>query len=142
MSVFSKAFSGKSSVIRSEIGVASSLAEEEAGSSQVQCSAIWDTGANGTTISLKVAERLGLVAISHVTVETANGKCDAPIYLIDVVLPNGCSVKRIEAMGTNLNICDALIGMDIMTRGDVLITNAPNTRFEFRLPSKGAPSLK
>ena len=41
-----------------------------------------------------------------------------------------------------LNGFDVLIGMDIITLGDMLITNAPNTKFEFRLPSKGAPSLK
>lgn len=52
------------------------------------------------------------------------------------------SVVRIKAMGINLNVCDALVGMDVITQGDLLITNAPNTRFEFRLPSKGAPSLK
>lgn len=141
MSVFAKIYDGKASEIRSDIWVASSFAED-ADSESVKCSAIWDTGANGTSINISIAERLGLTAVSHVSVETANGKCDAPIYLIDVFLPNGRSVKRIEAMGTNLNICDALIGMDIITLGDMLITNAPNTKFEFRLPSRGAPSLK
>ena len=66
----------------------------------------------------------------------------ANFLMVDFLLPAGNSVKRIQVMGTNLNICDALIGMDIITLGDMLITNAPNTRFEFRLPSKGAPSLK
>ena len=141
MSVFAKTYDGKASEIRSEIGVASSFATDVE-SESIKCSAIWDTGANGTSINARIAERLGLTAISHVSVETANGKCEAPIYLIDVLLPNGRSVKHIEAMGTNLSICDALIGMDIITLGDMLITNAPNTKFEFRLPSKGAPSLK
>ena len=60
----------------------------------------------------------------------------------DVMLPNKVMVKGIRATESDLQICDALIGMDIITLGDMLITNAPNTRFEFRLPSKGAPSLK
>ena len=80
--------------------------------------------------------------INHATVETANGKCEVPIYMIDMMLPGGIYVIRIKAMGINLNVCDALVGMDVITQGDLLITNAPNTRFEFRLPSKGAPSLK
>ena len=141
MSAFSQTYKGRSSEIRSSIGIASSLQDQKEAARR-QFTAIWDTGANATSISNRVAKSLALVAIDHVSVETANGKCDAPIYLIDVILPNGHSVKCIEAMGTNLNVCDALIGMDIITQGDMLITNAPNTRFEFRLPSRGAPSLQ
>ena len=33
------------------------------------------------------------------------------------------------------------IRTDIISLGDMLVTNAPNTKFEFRLPSKGAPTL-
>ena len=77
---------------------------------------------------IEFAQKLGLVAIDHASVETANGKCEAPIYLVDFTLPERNRVKRIKVMGTNLNICDALIGMDIITLGDLLVTNAPNTR--------------
>ena len=141
MSVFSKTYGEKISEIRSDVVISSSFAEpgDKGGAS---CCALWDTGANASAISNKVAQKLGLVAIDHASVETANGKCEVPIYMVDFLLPAGNSVKRIQVMGTNLNICDALIGMDIITLGDMLITNAPNTRFEFRLPSKGAPSLK
>jgi predicted aspartyl protease len=140
MSVFSKTYGDRISEIRSDVVISSSFAETDKGGAS--CCALWDTGANASAISNKVAEKLGLVAIDHASVETANGKCEVPIYMVDVMLPEGNPVKRIKVMGTNLNICDALIGMDIITLGDMLITNAPNTRFEFRLPSKGAPSLK
>ena len=76
-----------------------------------------------------------------VTVHTANGPYDTPIYAIDVMLPNNVMVKGFRATESDLQICDALIGMDIISLGDMLVTNAPNTKFEFRLPSKGAPTL-
>ena len=141
MSVFSKTYAGRISEIRSDVVISSSFSDAD-GSDGASCTALWDTGANASAISNKVAQKLGLVAIDHASVETANGKCEAPIYLVDFTLPERNRVKRIKVMGTNLNICDALIGMDIITLGDLLVTNAPNTRFEFRLPSKGAPSLQ
>ena len=34
-------------------------------------------------------------------------------------------------------VCDALIGMDVITLGDMGLTNLQNTRFMFRIPAKG-----
>ncbi len=107
----------------------------------LSCSALWDTGANATVVSERVATALGLAPVGMVTVHTANGPYDTPIYAIDVMLPNNVMVKGIRATEADLQICDALIGMDIISLGDMLVTNAPNTKFEFRLPSKGAPTL-
>ena len=127
--------------IRTDIVVTSALPLTDSTGNAVSCSALWDTGANATVVSERVATALGLAPVGMVTVHTANGPYDTPIYAIDVMLPNNVMVKGIRATESDLQICDALIGMDIISLGDMLVTNAPNTKFEFRLPSKGAPTL-
>ena len=141
MSTYSRTYIHRISEIRSEVGISSSFDDAD-NPKRISFCALWDTGANVSAISNRVANKLGLTPINHAMVETANGKCEVPIYMIDMMLPGGIHVVRIKAMGINLNVCDALVGMDVITQGDLLITNAPNTRFEFRLPSKGAPPLK
>ena len=59
-------------------------------------------------------------------------------FAVHKCIPKNEEKPLVEA---DLQICDALIGMDIISLGDMLVTNAPNTKFEFRLPSKGAPTL-
>ena len=140
MSVVVKEYAGLASEIHSDVEIASSL--HERGAAQAfPCDAIWDTGATASVISDRVALRLGLTAVNYVFIETANGVCEVPSYIIDIRLPDGHAIERINATGTELESCDALIGMDVITQGDFLITNAPNTRFEFRIPSKGVPPL-
>ena len=142
MSAIVKEHEGVTREIKTEVVVTSTLPITGSTGKAVSCTALWDTGANGTVVSERVANELGLEPVGMVSVHTANGPYDTPIYAIDVMLPNNVMVKGIRATESDLQICDALIGMDIITLGDMLITNAPNTRFEFRLPSKGAPSLK
>jgi predicted aspartyl protease len=108
----------------------------------LRCDAIWDTGATASVISDRIAQLLGLTAVNYVYIETANGVCEVPSYIIDIRLPGGHMIEHISATGTELESCDALIGMDIITLGDFLITNAPNTHFEFRIPSRGLPPLE
>ena len=63
MSVFSKTYGDRISEIRSDVVISSSFAETDKGGAS--CCALWDTGANASAISNKVAEKLGLVAIDH-----------------------------------------------------------------------------
>lgn len=128
--------------IRTNIVVSSTFPLIGSSGKAVSCEALWDTGANGTVVSERIASELGLEPVGMVTVQTANGLYETPIYAIDVMLPNNVLVKGIRATESVLQVCDALIGMDIITLGDMLITNAPNTMFEFRLPSEGAPPLE
>ena len=99
--------------------------------------AIWDTGATNTSVSNKVAADLKLPIVSYTQVSTAAGVVDdAPVYLINVLLPNNVIVQNVQATGSALNGCDMLIGMDIITLGDFAITNRDGkTVCSFRLPS-------
>ena len=98
--------------------------------------AIWDTGAQMSSISQRVAQELNLKPIPMVEVHAAGNSYNSPVYKIDVMLPNKVGVLGINVTESdNLQSCDMLIGMDIITLGDFVITNANNkTIFSFRMP--------
>lgn len=102
----------------------------------ISVSAIWDTGATQTCISTHIVKELGLTAIGYETVHTANGITDVGQYIVDVVLPNRINVKgaRVNEFTGGPSI-DMLIGMDIISKGDLSITNANGkTVVSFRYP--------
>jgi predicted aspartyl protease len=100
--------------------------------------AIWDTGATGSAITKKVAQKLGLIPTGMAQVSTANGIATQNTYTINIGLPNhvviqNVIVTEIDALSAG---CDALIGMDVITIGDFSITNHQGiTCMSFRLPS-------
>jgi hypothetical protein len=125
----------KQLVLVSEIGVrqAASLGKQQEPQTFV---AIWDTGASSTCISPKIGKALGLAPISRTTVHAAGNSYDSPVYRIDVFLPNRLGVVDIRATeAANIQGADMLLGMDVITTGDLSITNANNdTWFSFRFP--------
>ena len=113
--------------------------ERMAGSkTPVVVKAIWDTGAYGSVISPKVAQELGLVLVG---VKPANGTYEAYAYVVDMMLPNKLVIRGVEVSESDLKVCDALIGMDIISMGDMKVTNKPTTKFIFRIPAEGDTPL-
>lgn len=103
--------------------------------------AIWDTGAYGSVISPRVAGELGLMPVGVKPIQTANGTYEAYAYVVDVMLPNKLVIRGVEVSESDLKVCDALIGMDIISMGDMKITNKPTTKFIFRIPAEGDTPL-
>ena len=103
--------------------------------------AIWDTGAYGSVISPRVAEELGLMPVGVKPIQTANGTYEAYAYVVDVMLPKKLVIRGVEVSESDLKVCDALIGMDIISMGDMKITNEPTTKFIFRIPAEGDTPL-
>ena len=103
--------------------------------------AIWDTGAYGSVISPRVAKELGLMPVGMKPIQTANGTYEAYAYVVDVMLPNKLVIRGVEVSESDLKVCDALIGMDIISMGDMKITNKPTTKFMFRIPAEGDTPL-
>ena len=103
--------------------------------------AIWDTGAYGSVISPRVAEELGLMPVGVKPIQTANGTYEAYAYVVDMMLPNKLVIRGVEVSESDLKVCDALIGMDIISMGDMKITNKPTTKFIFRIPAEGDTPL-
>jgi len=97
--------------------------------------AVWDTGAQGSVITKRVAKILKLTHIGWITVKGVTGKARAKVYFVDFILPNGVQIQTEVTSSDSLGNCDALIGMDIITFGDFSISNyGKKTVFSFRIP--------
>ncbi len=102
--------------------------------------ALWDTGASRSAISPAIVQALSLVPVGTVKVQHAGGTSDSPTYLVNFRLPNSVAVVGIivsEFSGMpGAGGFDVLIGMDIITFGDLAITNLNGkTCMSFRTPS-------
>ena len=61
------------------------------------------------------------------------GDQESDTYLVHIGLPNGQLKRYVKAYCSDLDNYDVLIGMDIITETDFLITNADGkTTFQFR----------
>lgn len=57
-------------------------------------------------------------------------------YLVDIVLPNNLLKKNVQVTEGKLNGFDVLIGMDIISLGDFVLTHRDNnTVFSFQIPA-------
>ena len=59
----------------------------------------------------------------------------------DIMLPNKLVIRGVEVSESDLKVCDALIGMDVISLGDMKVTNKPTTKFIFRIPAEGDTPL-
>jgi hypothetical protein len=98
---------------------------------------IWDTGATNTAISSTVVQKLNLTPITFAPVGTGGGQVNAPVYLLNIVLPNNVIMPSIQVTELpGLKNCDVLIGMDIICRGDFAVTHANGEACcSFRIPT-------
>lgn len=101
------------------------------------CSAIWDTGATNTSITPKIVQRLGLIPIGKAQVSGVHGVKQVNKYLISIFLPNEVGWSAVEVYELNFIGGDILIGMDIISRGDLAVSNfGGKTTLSFRTPSQ------
>ena len=98
---------------------------------------LWDTGASVSLISSRVAKVLGLNSIGKSGVSGYNEGVDVKdTYLVHIGLPTGDIVTNIMAMEFDSDEYDVVIGMDVICKGDLAVTNYNNqTTFSFRIPS-------
>lgn len=99
--------------------------------------AIWDTGATDCAITKKVIDELRLKPIDKKEISTSNGIRVADVYLIDLVLlPSNMLIPGVRASDVEIQGGDILIGMDVMSLGDLAITNHQGkTHMSFCIPS-------
>jgi hypothetical protein len=99
---------------------------------------LWDTGATSTVITRATATAMGLIPVGFTVMSTAGGSHQTPTYVINVTLPNGVGIAGVLA-GECANLSGnvgALIGMDIISKGDFSITNVGGkTCVSYRIPS-------
>jgi hypothetical protein len=100
--------------------------------------ALWDTGATKSVITQATASSIDLVPVGSTNVNHAGGSSFSNTYLVNIFLPNmvgivGVLVSECPNITGNFG---AIIGMDIISGGDLSITNAnSNTWMTFRYPS-------
>ena len=105
-------------------------------------SAAWDTGAEITIISPRLVETLGLKPYDKGQFMGIGGDQTVNTYLVHIGLPNGKMVYNEEVYCSDIDDYDVLLGMDIITQTDFLITNKDGkTTFQFRTPSEGGVEL-
>lgn len=98
--------------------------------------AIWDTGATNTVISQEIIQSLALEPIGVTLVNTSGGIRQTYTYLIHLTLENRVQFQFIRVTEGSIYGADVLIGMDIITQGDLAITNKEKTTtFSFQVPS-------
>jgi len=103
----------------------------------VDIRALWDTGATCSLVKQETALRLNLLPVSKTFISTPSDKNkQSNVYLIDLYLPNGTMFPNLKVAEGELNNCDMLIGMDVISNGDFIVSNFDGkTTFTFRMPS-------
>ncbi len=98
--------------------------------------ALIDTGANRSCISRRLASVCQLVPVSYMSVRSAQGISEANVYSADIKLPSEISFKNVPVMEFNGGSdFDVILGMDILSQGDIAITNADGQMlFSMRVP--------
>lgn len=98
--------------------------------------ALWDTGASHTAITERVINDLSLPTIGMVDQCSASGVNRTTTHLINMGLPNGVGFAMLAVAKAKLVNIDVLIGMDVITKGDLAITNYKGqTVLSYRHPS-------
>ncbi len=111
---------------------------EEASPDVAWVKALWDTGANSSCISGRLARQLGLEVADYVHIITASSREKVPTHFVNLEFSNGMKFFKIEVAQywQGGDGSDFIVGMDIITQGDFSITNFQGqTLFSFRIPS-------
>lgn len=87
--------------------------------------AVWDTGANITAISTRLAENIKARYIDSIEVRNTRESCTIPVAIVKVHLPVGKRYK-LRVVVDDLLDDDILIGMDIISHLDFHITHDPD----------------
>lgn len=96
--------------------------------------AMWDTGASRSVISSNVVRALHLKPVTKMTAHTPSSSAVTFGYYIDLYLPNNLKIDNLLVMEADPYGCDMLIGMDVITKGDLMVNNSDGkTSFTFRV---------
>jgi hypothetical protein len=90
-----------------------------------------------TVISEQLALEMDLTETGHTDIFTAAGCAPAYIYAVDLTLPGGIKFFEWTVCSGNLPPgVEVLIGMDIITYGDLAFSNrGGHSKFTFQIPS-------
>ena len=99
-----------------------------------------DTGSADSGITETVVNKLNVIPINDKEYHTANGKIVAPRYNITLTLQDSVVFPNIQTslFTNNGNGFDFLIGMDIISQGNLAVTNSNGVKLiSFEYPTHG-----
>lgn len=99
-----------------------------------------DTGSADSGITETAVNKLKITPINDKEYHTANGKIVAPRYNVNLTLQNSVTFTNVIAglFDDNGDGFDFLIGMDIISQGNLAVTNYNGTmRISFEYPAHG-----
>ena len=103
----------------------------------VKVKALWDTGATKSCISQNLADLIDLFPVGNDFLTSATETKQVPEHFISLRLPNRLRFQARVMEIPKLQVCDILIGMDVIGLGDFAVSNYDGkTQFTFRYPSK------
>lgn len=139
MSVFSKKYGERQDAVITKCYILAPKTDKDGNRHYCETdNAMWDTGSTNTSISQEIVAALNLQPIGKIPVSIYGGSIvERDVYEIDILLPGNIRVEHLQVMGDDASDYDVLIGMDVITLGDMCISNKDDqTCFSFRLPSK------
>jgi predicted aspartyl protease len=102
----------------------------------VRAEALWDTGATCSAITTELVKKLKLKHIGDKIVDTANGQANVKLYKVKIILDNEIDINELTVVATQLPSTHLLIGMDVISKGDMALTNGNgHTTFSFQTPA-------
>ena len=107
---------------------------------KVSTKGLWDTGATSSAITKSMASSLGLCLLGKKNVRGVHGTKEVNVYYVNITLNNknitlNAKVTECDELSSD-NSVGLLIGMNVITMGDFVITNfKDNTTMSFRVPS-------
>jgi hypothetical protein len=133
-----KSVGGVLNVLKTACGITESRDPATLGPPKLhEFQAIWDTGATNSVITQKVVDTCHLRPIGMTQVHGVNSTDLCEVFLVDVHLLNNVAINQVRVTkGRLAGDVDVLIGMDIISVGDFVITNQGGvTIFSFCAPS-------
>lgn len=133
---FTVEYSGIVDQIVTDIGLSIAFDPNDTPKKITRFTALWDTGANKSVVHPRTVVALGLESIGSARSVTTGGRTDCKKYLVNVFLPNNLAFAGVTVIDCAPEIPhDVIIGMDIISRGDLAISHRNKTVLSFRAPS-------
>jgi hypothetical protein len=109
------------------------------GGVKLEIKVLWDTGSNISVLDKETVRKLNLHSVSNGFIDSLTEKgVPSNLYTVNLYLPGKMEISNLSVSEGELTGCDMLIGMDIISTGDLAISNYKGkTTFIFRKPSMG-----